>query len=175
MRRALLVLLLISLALPVVAVNYGTVRQAANDRLDVIWPDIKSAANACVRSRSDCYTNWSCSSPCNNKNADASVCMNTQVDLGNPSASMNADGSTCAVTRDNHTFANFGWSPAATEVFCIKLNTYEGPGTDPENQGSKRGVIASIRIQHGNTIYERRKASGPQKDTLAMDWAAVTP
>jgi hypothetical protein len=71
---------------PTEALNLAAVKDAADARIDLFWSLLKSAGKTCVRKSNglgeQCFTNWSCTKPCNNKNADASVCLNAQVDQG---------------------------------------------------------------------------------------------
>jgi hypothetical protein len=56
----------------------------------------------------------------------------------------------------------------------MKVDTYDGPLVDPDNQSSRRGIILTVRIGHGGNIYEKVKVQGSQT-SFEHGWIQVLP
>ena len=153
------------LAIPVWSLTLAQFEALIDNQIDVAAPAITNKVNSCLALAEGCNTGWSCSSTnyCNNTNG-ASLCQITQDDPGIKTATMNSDG-TCVVSTGTNTFASFGITLPNPAGFCIKANTYDGPGG--------RGLQLCYRFEQGGAFYQKCRGYGPQSSAFNVDWFAV--
>lgn len=143
----------------ILAITLGQVQTQADTRLAVIWPNIQTAMATCLASSDGCYTTWSAPTPCNTVTADSTMCSMNQTDAGMPDQ--------CGVATGRQTFASYGITLPATDIFQYRISSYNGPGG--------KGAQVCARAQFNGTVYERCTANGPQAAAFTHAWQGVIP
>jgi len=143
----------------ILAITLGQVQTQADNRIAVILPAVQNAMATCLASKDGCYTTWSAPTPCNTVTADSTMCTMAQTDPGMPDP--------CGVATGLQTFASYGITLPATDIFQYRINTYVGPGG--------RGVQVCVRAQFNGTTYERCIGNGVQAAAFTHPWQAIIP